>query len=181
MRERMDAGRSGWEDGGMSPAAFPTDPFAGPTRIDLEPVPLAIVRHKDIRVDALTAAFDQGYSAIGGLFADGRLVPTGPAIAVYFGDPMGTFDLELGFPVLRPLTEPIVAGGVTVQASTLPSGPAYAATYVGPYDGLGSAWQALAAAVDAEPAGVWIESYVSDPSDTAAAQLRTDLIMPVRE
>ncbi len=164
----------------MSLAAFPAAPFTGPTRIDLEPLPLAIVRLEGIRIDALVTAFDEGYSAIGSLFANGTLVPAGPAIAVYYGDPMDTFDLELGFPVVEAPAEPVTVGDVTVQASALPAGPAYAATHIGSYDALGAGWQALAGAADADPAGIWIESYVSDPTDSAPAELRTDLIMPVR-
>lgn len=160
-------------------AAFPDAPFSAPTRIDLEPLPLAVVRHERIRLNDIESAFDRGYAALGDLFARGILIPTGPAIALYDGDPQGVFDLELGFPVAGPLTQPVVSGEVTVRPSTLPAGAAYAATHVGSYDGLGEAWRALAHAVDAAPRGIWIESYVSDPSDTAPDGLRTDLIMPV--
>ncbi|MCT9820123.1 GyrI-like domain-containing protein [Microbacterium sp. W1N] len=164
----------------MSRAAFPDAPFASPARIQLDPLPLAVVRHEGIRIDALRDAFDQGYSAIAGLFGDGTLVPTGPALAIYYGDPMDTFDLELGFPVAAAPTEPVVVGAVAVIGSALPSGPAIATTHTGAYDGLGQAWAELVHAVQETPTGVWIESYVSDPTDDPA-ELRTDLILPVRD
>ncbi|PZU47218.1 MAG: hypothetical protein DI566_05750 [Microbacterium sp.] len=160
-------------------AAFPETPFAAPTRIDLEPVPLAVVRHDGIRLDALQAAFDEGYAAIAGLFADGVLTPVGPAIAVYYGDPMGEFDLELGFPVATAPRDPVAAAGVPVLGSALPGGPAVAASHFGAYDTLGRGWAQLVQSVDGEPTGVWIESYVSDPTEPAES-LRTDLILPVR-
>lgn len=165
----------------MTDSAFPAAPFAAPTRIDVNATPLAVVRHEGVRIDALVPLFDAGYAAIGSLFADGALVPTGPAIAVYYGDPMDTFDLELGFPVANAPVQPISVGEAEVRASALPAGPAYASTHIGPYDDLGAAWQSLAHAVDVEPVGVWIESYVGNPVDTAPGRLRTDLIMPVQD
>lgn len=164
----------------MTDAAFPAEPFTAPTRITLEATPLAVVRQDGIRIDALSQVFDTGYAALGRLFAEGALVPTGPAVAVYYGDPMATFDLELGFPVAAAPSSPLTTEGLTVQASALPAGPAWASTHTGPYDGLGSGWQALARAVPSQPSGIWIESYVSDPIGTPAEELRTDLILPVR-
>lgn len=164
-------------------SAFPENPFGGDERIDVDALPLAVVRHSNLRVDDLRAAFDVGYRALGHLIAEGRFSPAGPALAVYRGNPLETFDLEIGFPVTEPLADPIgMSDGTTVHPSALPEGPAIATTFIGDYDGLGAAWGALIDRVaerGASPAGIWIESYVSDPSDTPADELRTDLIMPI--
>lgn len=161
--------------------AFPDAPFGPADRIDLDAVPLAVIRHKGIRIADLQAAFDAGYSAIALTFAGDVLVPTGPALAIYHGDPMGVFDLELGFPVQSPPENPIpTANGRVIVASTLPAGPAVATTMFGSYEELGTQWAGLVERAGAEglrPGGVWIEVYVSDPS-TPPAELRTDLIMP---
>lgn len=163
--------------------AFPEQPFGPADRIDLDAVPLAVVRRSGLRVDDLRAAFDLGYGALGRLTGDGAISPAGPALAVYRGNPMEMFDLEIGFPVAVPLGAAVEAGdGVTVHPSALPAGAAYATTFFGEYDDLTQAWAALLDRVgeeEAAPAGIWIEVYVSDPSDTAAELLRTDLIMPV--
>lgn len=162
--------------------AFPDTPFGPATRLELDAIPLAVIRHEGIRLSDLRDAFDTGYRAIGATFADGTLTPTGPAIAVYYGDPMGVFDLELGFPVQAPPSAAIPVGTAgSVVASALPSGSAVATTLHGSYDGLGDAWAALAERAATEglhPRSIWIEVYVSDP-DTEEDQLRTDLIMPV--
>lgn len=162
--------------------AFSDAPFGPADRLDLDPVPLAVIRHEAIRLADLRDAFDSGYRAIGDAFAAGTLLPAGPALAIYHGDPMGVFDLELGFPVQAPPSDPLATGdGTAIVASTLPSGSAVATTVLGSYDGLGAGWAALvarAAEADLHPRGVWIEVYVSDP-DTAPEDLRTDLIMPV--
>ena len=151
-------------------SAFPDAPFGPADRLDLDAVPLAVIRHKGIRIADLPAAFDASYSAIALTFAGDVLIPTGPALAIYHGDPMGVFDLEIGYPT---------ASGSVIVASTLPEGPAVATTLLGSYEELGAAWAGLverAAAEGLRPGGVWIEVYVSDPS-TAPAELRTDLLM----
>jgi effector-binding domain-containing protein len=146
--------------------------------LTLDPVPLAVLRHEGVTLDDIRDLFDTGYSAIGGLIGSGAIVPAGPALAIYHGDPMGRFDLELGFPVVDPLNSPMDAGSLSVIGSTLPAGPALAATHLGSYDDLGDAWGRLAETPGGPaPTGVWIEVYVSDP--TSGQELRTDLLMPV--
>lgn len=161
--------------------AFPDAPFGLADRLDLDAVPLAVIRHDGIRLADIQEAFDAGYSAIALTFAGDVLVPTGQALAVYHGDPMGVFDLELGFPVLTPPENPIpTASGRVIVASALPAVPAVATTLFGSYEELGGAWAGLverSVALGLRPGGVWIEVYVSDPS-TTPAELRTDLIMP---
>lgn len=162
--------------------AFPETPFGATDRLNLEPAPLAVVRHEGITITDLRDLFDPGYSAIRTAFEDGTLSPAGPAIAIYYGNPMEVFDLELGFPVETAPTEPITsANGVTVTASALPAGPATATTVLGSYDGLGAGWMGLyerTLAEGLEPRGISIEVYVSDPSESPE-ELRTDLILPV--
>lgn len=161
--------------------AFPDAPFGPADHLDLAPVPLAVIRHEGIRLADIQDAFDAGYAAIALTFAGDVLAPVGPALAVYDGDPMGVFDLELGFPVQAPPENPIpTASGRVIVGSTLPSGAAVATSVFGSYDELGAGWAGLverAGAQGLRPRGVWIEVYVSDPG-SAPAELRTDLIMP---
>lgn len=162
--------------------AFPDAPFGPADRLELDAVPLAVIRHNGIRLADIQEAFDAGYSAIALTFAGDVLIPTGPALAIYHGDPMGAFDLELGFPVQTPPENPIpTASGRVIVASTLPAGPAVATTLFGSYEELGRAWAGLVERAGAEgvhPGGTWIEVYVSDPS-TTPEELRTDLLMPI--
>ncbi len=161
--------------------AFPDAPFGPIDSLVLDAVPLAVIRHVGIRIADLRDAFDAGYTALGRTFETGALTPTGPAVAIYRGDPMGVFDLELGFPVASPPQSPIPAGdGAVIVASGLPGGPAVATTVLGSYDGLGAAWAGLAARAGEagrHHRGIWIEVYVSDPT-TDPAELRTDLLLP---
>lgn len=161
--------------------AFPAAPFGPLEQLDLEAAPLAVIRHNGLRIADLQDAFDAGYSAIALTFAGDALNPTGPALAIYHGDPMDVFDLELGFPVQSPPENPIpTASGSVIVASALPSGSAVATTVLGSYDELGAGWAGLVERAGAEglrPGGIWIEVYVSDPG-TAPEELRTDLLMP---
>lgn len=157
-------------------------PYGPADDLDLAPLPLAAVRHDGVTIADLTRLFDAGFGALGAAAAGGVVTPIGPAVAIYHGDPMATFDLEIAFPVATPLTDPLPGeGGVLITPSSLPAGAAVATTHIGSYDGLGSGWGGLverAAQRGIHPAGIWIEVYVSDPTDTPADELRTDLIMP---
>lgn len=60
------------------------------------------------------------------------------------------------------------------------------ALYVGPYTGLGAAWEAIAKAIEARQdlvvrQGTCFEEYLNDPQTTPAAQLQTRLYMPVKQ
>ncbi|MFB7252309.1 GyrI-like domain-containing protein [Microbacterium sp. NPDC056234] len=161
--------------------AFPESAFGPADLLELDAQPLAVVRHDGIRIEDLRDAFDTGFAAIGRLFGEGRLSPVGPALAIYRGNPMEAFDLELGFPVAEAPTQPIESAGETVVAAALPAGSALATTVFGSYDTLGNAWSALVEHADAAGKtlrGISIEVYVSDPTEPAE-RLRTDLILPI--
>lgn len=175
----MDA--AGSEEEPMS--VFSEEPYDATTPLDLPPAALAAVHRTGLRIDGLGSTFDLAFGALGKAIAAGAFTPSGPAVAIYRGDPMDVFDLDVGFSVDEALSAPLTIDDVKIEAAELPSGPALATTVIGPYDGLGEAWGRLAGestALGHSPAGVWIEVYVSDPSVTAAAELRTDLILPVQ-
>ena len=164
---------------GMTDLA-PPQPYERGVRVELERVPLAVVRHDGVTLDDIRDLFDDAYSAVGSLLADGTLVPVGPALAIYRGDVQARFDLELGFPVADAPRSPIPAGDLEVVGATLPSGPALAATHLGAYDDLGDAWARLADTPGARHTNTWIEVYVTDPS-VDPDHLRTDLLMPITD
>ena len=163
-------------------SAFPAEPFDGVQQITVDPAPLAVVRHLGLQLNDLARVFDPAYAALARALADGALVPTGPALAVYHGDAMDTFDLEIGFPVDAAPDAPLTVDGIEISASALPGGSALATSHVGGFDGLGGAWAGLYGEVASrglERSGDWIEIYVSDPRATAETDLRTDLVLGV--
>ena len=163
----------------MSIPPFPQTPYATPTEEMLEAELIVVIRHDHVSIADLTALFDTSFAALGQAAKSGLFVPVGPALAVYHGDPMGTFDLEIGFPAMGAPTADVPTSAGRIHTSALPAGRAAIVSHMGAYDGLGAAWGALVDAADGDPTGVWIEAYVSDPSTTPAEQLRTDLVLPL--
>ena len=158
-------------------------PLHDVTWFDTERVPLAMAIHERVTMDVLRDLFDATYSAIGGAIARGELTPAGPALALYRGDPRGTFDIEIGFPVHTPWAGPVVADGITIVASEWPPGPTVAVSHIGGYDTLEASWEQLAAVASSSASGEPValgELYVTEPSPEAApAPLRTDLMIAV--
>ena len=153
--------------------------WADPTVLEDVPVTTtAVVRHDDVTLADLPSLFDAGYQRVVAVTVALGVRLTGPALAVYEGDPAGTFSIEIGFPVERVFDETDA-----VRPSTLPGGRLAVSTHVGPYDSLPGAWESLMAFVSAQglrPGDRMGEVYVTEPSPTTdPATLRTDLYVPV--
>ncbi len=155
-------------------------PLLEPERIELEPLPTAVVRRPATTMADIRELFDSGFAAL----AATGITPGGPAFAIYRGDPMGLFDAEIGFPVAAPLSRPI-DGTPTVYPSVLPAGPALALSHLGSYETLEQTWgQLIAAAVKhaGAPGSTYLEFYVTEPSpDADPDAMRTDLVLPISE
>lgn len=146
-----------------TPLILRADPFTEPTEIEVPTgIPTAVIRTASATMADLPGLFDTGFRRLA------ALGPVGPGFAVYHGDPHATFDLEIGFPVAGP----VVADGVV--AAEFPAGRATVLTHTGGYEGLSETWERLFAA---GAPGMPIEVYVTDPSVTDSADLRTDLLL----
>jgi effector-binding domain-containing protein len=106
------------------------------------------------------------------------LSPAGPPFARYFAMTADGLEVAAGFPVAAPF----LPAGV-VHPGELPAGPAAVATFVGPYEGLETAWTTLRRRIDElgrrrgdDP---W-EVYVIGPgSGVEEAEWRTQLVWPL--
>ncbi len=145
-------------------------PWTEPTVVEL-PAGVLVVKsfHQGLTIADLPRVFDAGYSALA------AAQPIGPGYALYFGDPMATFGLEIGFPVAA---DPEIEG---LEVSEYLSGPALALTHRGSYESMGQTWGRLAEAFLARGGTMSrsLELYVTDPSATATDDLRTDLFLPL--
>ncbi len=104
--------------------------------------------------------------------------PAGPPFVVYHNMDMQDLDIEIGFPVNKPLP----AQG-KLQPGALPEGKAATCRYTGPYEEVGTAYEALSKWVDEngyEITGLTIESYLNDPQTTAPDQLQTQIAQPLK-
>ena len=176
----------------------PGYPDLGPRPVDAvrllraPAVPTAVIQATDVPMATIAGFFDSAFgTAFPALFAAG-VTPAGPAFALYTRitqDPAFTADVEIGFPLARPLAElhagdPVEVNGMRVVASELPAGEVAVTSHLGGYDGLGQAWGEFLGRIGAmgrEPGTPFWESYVTEPGpDMDPATLRTDLFCPAR-
>lgn len=158
----------------------PQTPYLNSVLVTLDDLHLAVIKHAAVRLDDLRGLFDEGFPVLGQAIESGSVVPTGPGLALYQGEPMETFDLSIGFPIREPLSATLELNGLIIESVTIPSGMAAAASYFGSYQGLGEAWGRLLEFADSEGRtlrdGLMIEAYVSMPEEHSdPATLRTDL------
>ena len=170
---------------GTASAFTPMDTGGRTMQVDIEHLPdlrLATVTHVG-PYNQIGKAFEKLGMIAGprGLFA----IPGALMIGAYHSDPDAV-----------PLEELRSAAGISIAADTpMPpgleemhlTGGSYArCTHIGPFDLLGDAWQrfmgeALPASGHVVTDGPALEIYRSDMRSTPMVELRTDLLVPVRE
>ena len=91
----------------MTTDVMTSGPWPEPAIVDTDAIALAIVRHEGMRIEGLPAAFDSSYGPVMVALQGAGLHPVGAALAVYEGDPMAEFAVEIGFPVNAPLPEAV--------------------------------------------------------------------------
>ena len=104
--------------------------------------------------------------------------PVGPLYTCHRRNPTDTFDLEVGFPVSKP-----IAPAGRVQPGRIPAARVARTTYHGSYEGLGDGWGALMGWIrDNGHRGaetLW-ERYVAGPETGAdASHWQTELNRPL--
>ncbi|GAA4912206.1 GyrI-like domain-containing protein [Streptomonospora salina] len=148
-----------------------------PRIVSVQPSTTAVIRGTVEQAD-LPTFFDRSFGALVPAVSGQGANITGPAFGLYhggFGDPV---DIEVGFPVDRPIDPE----GDAVP-STLPAGRVARMTHAGAFDGLPASWGRLCTWVDEQgltPATFYWEVYVTEPSpDMNPDDLRVELNVPV--
>lgn len=145
--------------------------------------PTAIVWGESVPHSQITTFYDHAFAAVFASLQKAGLRPTGPAYALYTAMGEGEdphFDLEVGVPVDRAVDGSIeVPEHETVFGSELPACTAAKYRYIGPYEGLGQAWEEFKAGMTQRGLSAgqpcW-EVYVTEPSPEAdPAAMITDL------
>lgn len=104
--------------------------------------------------------------------------PAGPPFCGYFNMDMENLEVEVGFPVSRPLP-----GQGEIQPCEFPAGKAAVCLYTGPYNQIPPAYQALNQFVADQgytPTGASYEIYLNDPSEVAPEALQTRILFPLK-
>jgi len=132
---------------------------------------------REVPRDGLPEAIGQMFRAVRDALAQQAIEADGAPFARYhsFGD---TIDLEAGAMVATP----IIAAG-EVKPGQLPAGPAAIAVHAGPYESLGTTYEAMQRWLDASSfapnGGPW-ELYLTDPSvEPDASRWLTEVIFPL--
>ncbi len=168
----------------MATDVMTSGPWPEPAIVDTDAIALAVIRFEGMRIEGLPAAFDASYGPVTAALQGAGLQPVGAALAVYEGDPMAEFAVEIGFPVNAPLPEAVDLDGARVVPSDIAAGRLAVLTHVRPYDQLGAAWGRLMGWVASEqlaPGARYGEIYVTEPTpDGDPNQLRSDLFLTLR-
>ena len=129
-------------------------------------------------VQALSQAMGKAYGAIAQYLGQMGEAPAGPPFVAYYNMDMQNLDVEIGFPVGRPLS-----GLGEIQASEIPGGKLASCLHVGPYGDLGFAYEALTqwlADNGYEATGAAYEMYLNDPMQTRPQELQTQVVFPLK-
>jgi effector-binding domain-containing protein len=154
----------------------------GPSIVQLDPRTTVSIRER-VQMSEITGFFDGSFATLAAVLAATEATPTGAPFALYRGMPSDEVDVEVGFPLDRPVEDAVVAAHPGTQASTLPGGEVATTVHRGGFDGLGGAWQSLAEWIAAQGRTMgpmmW-EVYLTEPSpDMNPAELRTELNWPL--
>lgn len=148
-----------------------------PRKIHITGQPVAVVRER-VPMDALTSFFGRAFGAVMAAVQVQGGSPAGPPFALYHGMPGETVDVEAGFPVAGDFH-----GTGEVASGALPDTDAYEAIHTGPYDTLGSTYDAIKKSMEADgasPADSMWEYYLTDPEQQPdPATWQTRVVWPV--
>ena len=143
-------------------------------------VPTAVVKKKDFPMYEMSSLMDGTFSHLAEALAEVGIAPIGPAVALHHRMPVDTADLEVGFPIDKPLTETLtLPSGYEVVGSVLPGGRVGVVSHVGSYGGLAETWGAFTEDIGLSGEQMmypfW-EMYVTVPTpEVDPSTLRTDL------
>lgn len=104
--------------------------------------------------------------------------PAGAPFAAYYNMDMQNMDVEIGFPIASK-----VADRGEIHMGEIPGGKAVSCVFVGPYDKVTAAYDALnqwMQANKAEPTGVAYEVYLNDPSQVPPEAIQTQILFPLK-
>ena len=147
-------------------------------KIEEKPVqPVLSIRTRSA-VQDLPEVFGRCYGAIAQYLGELGETPGGAPFAGYYNMDMQDLDIEIGFPVSRPLE-----GKGEIQTGSIPAGKMATCLHIGPYKEVEPAYNALIEFIAQnkyESTGVAYEIYLNDPAETPEEELQTQIVFPLK-
>lgn len=142
-----------------------------------KPAQPALMVRTHTAVQDLPMLLGKTYGAIMQYLAELGEQPAGMPFVGYYNMDMQNLDVEIGFPVARPLT-----GRGEIQCREFPGGELVTTMHIGPYEELTHAYDEMNKWIEAQGyqvSGAVYELYYSEPG-TPPDQIRTQIIFPVK-
>lgn len=151
--------------------------------VEFEPMVVAFVATgSPWEAEAIGEAFGEAYGEVRRFLAAHDLESSGPPVGITTDSDGEMWRFDAGIPIAE-MPELTIEPDSAVQIRRVPGGTSVRGVSLGPYTDLASSWEKVRAWVAVhglESAGLPMEIYVSDPEETAAAELITHLHLPVR-
>lgn len=104
--------------------------------------------------------------------------PLEVAFAAYYNMDMADLDVEMGFPVPKPL-----AGKGEIKAGEIPAGKQVSCMYKGPYQKMEPVYNAMTQWINEKgytPTGAAYEFYYNSPAEVPESELLTKIVFPLK-
>lgn len=135
--------------------------------------PVLSVR-KSMAVANLPQELGKAYGSIMSYLAETGQQPAGMPFAAYYNMDMENLDVEMGFPVAKP-----IAGKGEIKQSSVPAGKQASCMYKGPYADMAPAYEAMTKWISDNgytPTGVCYEFYYNSPMEVPESVLLTKIV-----
>ena len=129
-------------------------------------------------VGNLQKVLGDAYDKLMQYMEDVKETPTDAPFVAYYNMDMEDLDIEVGFPVSRP-----IQGNGDVNQSEIPAGRQVSCVHIGPYSQSEPAYNALIQWITEnghEAVGTAYEFYLNDPMETPEDQLATRIMYPLK-
>ncbi|WP_031516236.1 GyrI-like domain-containing protein [Desulfofalx alkaliphila] len=130
-------------------------------------------------VDKLPQELGKAYEAIIQYLNELGEKPAEPvAFAAYYNTDMQDLDVEMGFPVSKPLK-----GKGEIKSGEIPAGKQVSCMYKGSYSKVEPVYQAMMQWISEKgytPTGVAYEFYYNSPMDVPESELLTKIVFPIK-
>ncbi len=139
--------------------------------------PVLMIR-KQAAVQNLPQVLGEAYGMLAQYLGEIGETPAGAPYVAYFNMDMQALDIEIGFPVGR-----VLPGRDVILAGEIPGGKIVTSLHIGPYSECGPAYQAMNEWIQVhgyEAAGPAYEFYLNDPQETPPAELKMQIVFPLK-